>query len=77
MSREVERDRKERLPLRILAAELISADQKLTAIYFEKQKGQGNYYNLEGRSLARSFLRFPLEFTNITSHFAPARFILS
>ena len=33
--------------LRILAAELISADQKLTAIYFEKQKGQGNYYNLE------------------------------
>ena len=60
--------------LRILAAELISADQKLTAIYFEKQKGQGNYYNLEGRSLARSFLRFPLEFTNITSHFAPARF---
>jgi murein DD-endopeptidase MepM/ murein hydrolase activator NlpD len=60
--------------LRILAAELISADQKLTAIYFEKQKGQGNYYNLEGRSLARSFLRFPLEFTNITSHFAPSRF---
>jgi murein DD-endopeptidase MepM/ murein hydrolase activator NlpD len=60
--------------LRILAAELISAGQKLTAIYFEKQKGQGNYYNLEGRSLARSFLRFPLEFTNITSHFAPSRF---
>jgi murein DD-endopeptidase MepM/ murein hydrolase activator NlpD len=60
--------------LRILAAELISAGQKLTAIYFEKQKGQGNYYNLEGRSLARSFLRFPLEFTNITSHFAHSRF---
>jgi murein DD-endopeptidase MepM/ murein hydrolase activator NlpD len=60
--------------LHILAAELISAGQKLTAIYFEKQKGQGNYYNLEGRSLARSFLRFPLEFTNITSHFAHARF---
>jgi murein DD-endopeptidase MepM/ murein hydrolase activator NlpD len=60
--------------LRILAAELVSAGQKLTAIYFEKQKGQGNYYNLEGRSLARSFLRFPLEFTNITSHFAPSRF---
>jgi len=60
--------------LRILAAELTSAGQKFTAIYFEKQKGQGNYYNLEGRSLARSFLRFPLEFTNITSHFAHARF---
>jgi murein DD-endopeptidase MepM/ murein hydrolase activator NlpD len=60
--------------LRILAAELVSAGQKLTAIYFEKQKGLGNYYNLEGRSLARSFLRFPLEFTNITSHFAHSRF---
>jgi murein DD-endopeptidase MepM/ murein hydrolase activator NlpD len=60
--------------LRILAAELINAGQKLTAIYFEKEKGQGNYYNLQGRSLARSFLRFPLEFTAITSHFAESRF---
>lgn len=60
--------------LRILAAELINAGQKLTAIYFEKQKGQGNYYNLEGRSLARSFLRFPLEFTSITSYFTDSRF---
>jgi murein DD-endopeptidase MepM/ murein hydrolase activator NlpD len=59
--------------LRILAAELINAGQKLTAIYFEKQKGQGNYYNVEGRSLARSFLRFPLEFTSITSHFSESR----
>src|SRR6266404_5874627 len=60
--------------LRILAAELINAGQKLTAVYFEKQKGQGNYYNLEGRSLARSFLRFPLEFTSITSNFTDSRF---
>jgi murein DD-endopeptidase MepM/ murein hydrolase activator NlpD len=60
--------------LRILAAELINAGQKLNAIYFEKQKGQGNYYNLEGRSLARAFLRFPLDFTSISSHFAESRF---
>src|SRR5689334_8234164 len=60
--------------LRILAAELINGGQKLTAVYFEKQRGQGNYYNLEGRSLARSFLRFPLEFTAITSHFTDSRF---
>jgi murein DD-endopeptidase MepM/ murein hydrolase activator NlpD len=60
--------------LRILAAELTNAGQKLTAVYFEKQRGQGNYYNLEGRSLARSFLRFPLEFTSITSHFTDSRF---
>lgn len=60
--------------LRILAAELTNAGQKFTAIYFEKQKGQGNYYNPEGRSLARAFLRFPLEFTSISSHFAYSRF---
>jgi murein DD-endopeptidase MepM/ murein hydrolase activator NlpD len=60
--------------MRILAAEINNAGQKLTAVYFEKQKGQGNYYNLEGRSLARAFLRFPLEFTSITSHFNESRF---
>jgi len=60
--------------LHILAAELINAGQKMTAIYFEKQKGLGSYYNLEGRSLARSFLRFPLEFVNITSQFTDSRF---
>jgi murein DD-endopeptidase MepM/ murein hydrolase activator NlpD len=60
--------------LRILAAELISAGQKLTAIYFEKQKGMGGYYDLDGRSLARNFLRFPLEFASITSQFANSRF---
>lgn len=60
--------------MRILAAELNNAGQKLAAVYFEKQKGLGNYYNLKGRSLARSFLRFPLEFTSITSHFSESRF---
>ena len=60
--------------LRILAAELLNSGQKHTAIYFEQQHGHGNYYNEEGRSLARSFLRFPLEFTSITSLFTESRF---
>jgi murein DD-endopeptidase MepM/ murein hydrolase activator NlpD len=60
--------------LRILAAELNSAGQKHTAVYFERQKGVGNYYNQEGRSLARAFLRFPLEFSAITSPFSESRF---
>ena len=60
--------------LRILAAELHSAGQKHTAVYFERQKGVGNYYNQEGRSLARAFLRFPLEFSAITSPFSESRF---
>jgi murein DD-endopeptidase MepM/ murein hydrolase activator NlpD len=60
--------------LRILAAELINAGQKFTAIYFEKQRGMGGYYDLDGRSLARNFLRFPLEFADITSRFSESRF---
>ena len=60
--------------LRILAAELTNAGQKLTAIYFERQNGVGGYYNHEGRSVARSFLRFPLEFSAITSKFSESRF---
>ncbi len=58
---------------RILAAELINVGQKFAAIYFEKQKGVGGYYNLEGRSLARLFLRFPLDFNDITSQFTDSR----
>ena len=60
--------------LRILAAELNSAGQKYTAVYFERQNGIAGYYNQEGRSLARSFLRFPLEFSAITSPFTDSRF---
>jgi murein DD-endopeptidase MepM/ murein hydrolase activator NlpD len=60
--------------LRILAAELFSGGQKYTAIYFEKQTGVGGYYDLDGRSLARNFLRFPLEFASISSQFAESRF---
>jgi murein DD-endopeptidase MepM/ murein hydrolase activator NlpD len=72
-----ERNRKgqeNKTSVRILAAELVNDGQKHTAIYFEKQKGHGNYYNEEGRSLARSFLRFPLEFTSISSLFTESRF---
>jgi murein DD-endopeptidase MepM/ murein hydrolase activator NlpD len=60
--------------LRILAAELMNAGQKFTAIYFEKEKGTGGYYDLDGKSLARNFLRFPLEFVYISSQFAESRF---
>jgi murein DD-endopeptidase MepM/ murein hydrolase activator NlpD len=60
--------------LKILAAELVSAGQRYFAMYFEKEKGKGGYYDLNGRTLARAFLRFPLEFTNISSTFSHSRF---
>lgn len=71
-----ERSRKgsARKPLfHILAAELVSAGQEYVAIYFDKEKNKGGYYDLEGRSLARAFLRFPLEFTRISSFFTHSR----
>jgi murein DD-endopeptidase MepM/ murein hydrolase activator NlpD len=59
--------------LKILAAELVSTGRRYFAMYFEKEKGKGDYYDLTGRTLARAFLRFPLEFTNITSTFSHSR----
>ena len=68
------RGNESKISFRILAAELINAGRQYFAIYFEKEKGKGGYYDLDGRSLARAFLRFPLEFTNITSTFSHSRF---
>lgn len=59
--------------LKILAAELVSTGRRYFAMYFEKEKRKGDYYDLNGRTLARAFLRFPLEFTNITSTFSHSR----
>ncbi len=58
---------------RILAAELINAGQRSFAMYFEKEKGKGGYSDVDGRTLARAFLRFPLEFIQITSTMSHAR----
>ncbi|MBI4529849.1 MAG: peptidoglycan DD-metalloendopeptidase family protein [Deltaproteobacteria bacterium] len=68
------RGRATKTSFRILAAELINAGKEYFAIYFEKDKGGGRYYDLDGRSLARSFLRFPLEFSSISSQFSHSRF---
>ena len=59
--------------LKVLAAELVSTGRRYFAMYFEKEKGKGDYYDLDGRTLARAFLRFPLEFVNITSTFSHSR----
>jgi len=58
---------------RVLAAEVRSEGQTYHAFYFEKDKGKAGYYDSEGRSLARAFLRFPLEFARISSEFTHSR----
>ena len=58
---------------RILAAALINKGKKHLAFYIEKENGTGNYYDLEGKSLARTFLRYPVEFSRISSTFSHVR----
>lgn len=60
---------------RIVAAELETGGRNLEAVYFEAaDDGGGGYYTPEGRSFGRAFLKYPVEFTKITSQFASSRF---
>ena len=58
----------------ILAAEFVNRGRKHTAVYFEGVDGKGHYYDARGRSVSRSFLRYPLEFRRISSRFSRSRF---
>ncbi len=60
---------------RILAAELVNRDTPLHAVWFDlHDDGVGGYYDLEGESLRRAFLRAPLEYRRISSAFNMNRF---
>jgi murein DD-endopeptidase MepM/ murein hydrolase activator NlpD len=59
---------------RILGAQYVSDGGVLTGVAFEPHSAaRPSYFDLEGRSLRKSFLRSPLEFTRITSGFTYAR----
>lgn len=57
---------------RILAAQYVSEDQTLTGVGFE-ENGRFKYFDEEGRSLRKMFLRSPLEFSRISSGFTYRR----
>ena len=58
----------------MVAAELRNAGTAFHAIWFDpNDDGDGTYYDVEGRSVRRSFLRKPLEFRHISSRFSSAR----
>ncbi len=60
---------------RILAAELVNAGSPLHAIWFDLHGDEvGGYYDLEGESLRRAFIRAPLEYRRISSRFNRNRF---
>lgn len=59
---------------RVLAAELVNAGRRYTAVYYEDGKGRGGYYDTEGRSLSRTLLKSPLRYSRISSYFSRKRF---
>lgn len=59
---------------RILAAEFVHNGRALRAVYFDQGNGSGAYYDAEGKSLRKAFLRSPLEFSRVTSGFTNSRF---
>ena len=60
---------------KIFAAEYQNGGKKYQALLFHDPAGQPGYYNADGRSLQKAFLRSPLKFgAPVTSHFSRARF---
>jgi len=57
----------------ILVAQYLSDARVLTGVAFEGAGGRVAFYDPDGRSLKKSFLKSPLEFTRITSGFTYAR----
>lgn len=58
----------------VLAAEFVNNGKVYRAIGFRDANNQMQYYSPEGKSLHKSFLRSPLEFTRISSGFSLGRF---
>lgn len=58
----------------ILAAEFINKGNTYRAVLYRNPEGQFSYYTPEGKSLHKSFLRSPLEFSRISSGFSLGRF---
>ena len=57
----------------ILYAEFINQEQEYTAIRYYARSGEKFYFDKDGNSLRKAFLRAPLDFAYVSSHFNPRR----
>lgn len=57
----------------ILAAEFVNRGDSYKAVRYIDSAGNASYYNPEGENLRKAFLRAPLDFSRISSHFNPKR----
>jgi len=60
-------------PARILAADYVGRDRTVAAFRYEDGSHQAVYLDAQGRLLEERFLRYPVEFSHITSSFSDAR----
>ena len=60
-------------PGRILAAEVVDGRRTYRAVWFERTPGRGEYFDYDGKSIKKGFLRAPLDFVRITSGFTEER----
>lgn len=58
----------------VLAAEFVNNGKVYRAVGFRDSNNQMQYYTPEGKSIHKSFLRSPLEFSRVSSGFSVARF---
>lgn len=58
---------------KIIAAEFINRGNVYRAIRYEKDDGEYDYYSPDGKSMRKAFLRSPVDFRRISSHFAKER----
>lgn len=59
---------------KVLATEFTNNGKTYRAFMYRNPEGQTNYFTPEGKSLHKSFLRSPLEFSRISSGFSLGRF---
>ena len=57
-----------------MAAEFQNGSRKFRAVLYTDSSGHSAYYTAEGKSLRKTFLRSPLEFSRITSGYSSSRF---
>jgi murein DD-endopeptidase MepM/ murein hydrolase activator NlpD len=57
----------------ILAAEFNNAKQSYRAVRYINAQGEAQYYTPDGRSMRQTFLRAPVDFRRISSHFQKER----
>lgn len=59
---------------KILAARFYHQNKTYHAFRFTTSDGETDYFDINGRTMRKAFLKAPLQFSRISSHFSPKRF---